>query len=170
MNSTHRRIVIAAGAFLGPLGYSLPASATEEFPSRIYHHLYSSYTVTPYEPPCSLCHVRGSTGDGTAQTSFARALKARGLQPEDDSSLFAALDAMNRDNVDSDGDGTPDIQEIVNNTDPNSPAPVSLTGHPGPNAGCGGGQREDSSSRPASAMGLAGALVMLWLRRRKHPA
>ncbi len=93
-------------------------------------------------------------------------MKARGLQPEDESSLFAALDAMARDNVDSDGDGTPDVQEIENDTDPNSPAAVSLTGHAGPNAGCGGGEKEDDSGKPASAIGLAGSLIVLFLRRR----
>lgn len=96
-------------------------------------------------------------------------MKARGLQPGDDTSLFAALDAMNRDTVDSDGDGTPDVQEIENDTDPNSPAPVSLVGHTGPNAGCGGGQKEDfAGHRPASAIGLGGSLMLLWWRRRKR--
>lgn len=143
------------------------AHATEEFPGAVYYHLYSSFRVPPYQPPCSLCHLRGSTGEGTAQTPFALSMKAHGLQPEDNVSLYAAIDALNRENVDSDGDGTPDIPEIENDTNPNTPAPASLSGEPGPNAGCGGGQRAESAGRrPTSAVGLAGTLALLWARRR----
>jgi hypothetical protein len=51
------------------------ARATEEFPSVIYRHLNADYSVSPYEPPCMVCHLRGSTGTGTAETPFARSMK-----------------------------------------------------------------------------------------------
>ena len=167
MNHAHRISVLCATVALGSLLFTNRASATGRFPSQMYYHLYSSYTVAPYQAPCSVCHLRGSTGPGTAQTPFALSMKARGLEPGNNSSLLASLDALNRDMVDSDGDGTPDIQEIENDTDPNTPAPVSLTGQPGPNAGCGGGQKEDFAGRPASAIGLVGSLVLVWARRRR---
>jgi len=69
--------------------------------------------------------------------------------------LTKALDAMDRDHVDSDSDGVPDIQELLDDTDPNTPGDVKLTGEPGPNAGCGGGQKADFAGRtPAAAFGL----------------
>ncbi len=171
MKQAHRTLVLVVA--LGCLSLTLahPAMATSRFPSTIYYHLYSSYTVKPYQPPCSLCHLRGSTGPGTAETPFALSMKARGLVPQDNTALINALDAMSRDQVDSDGDGIPDIQEIEEDTDPNTPADVSLTGQPGPNAGCGGGQKENSSGRapPASsALGVLGTLLIAVLRRRKH--
>jgi hypothetical protein len=91
-------------------------------------------------------------------------MKARGLQAKDDVSLTNALDAMDRDHVDSDGDGVPDIQELLDDTDPNTPGDVRLTGQPGPNAGCGGGQKADTTGRtPAAAIGL----LLLALARRR---
>lgn len=143
------------------------AHATQRYPSTIYYHLYPLFADAgkpPYVPPCSLCHLRGSTGAGTAQTPFALSMKARGLQAKDDVSLTNALDAMDRDHVDSDGDGVPDIQELLDDTDPNTPGDVRLTGQPGPNAGCGGGQKADTTGRtPAAAIGL----LLLALARRR---
>jgi len=167
MKHTLRLVAAATSSLVIMLGFVQRAAATEEFPSEIYYHLYSSYHVAPYHPPCSLCHLRGSTGDGTAQTPFALSMKAHGLQPEDGSSLTAALDALNRENVDSDCDGTPDIQEIEIDSNPNTPAPVSLASDTGPNAGCGGGQKENfAGGKPASVVGLAGSLVLLLWRQR----
>jgi len=157
-------VAIAAAAITS----TEPALAVGRFPGGIYRHLYSSYTVSPYEPPCSVCHLRGSTGSGTAETPFALSMKSRGMVAGDMNSLYQALDALDRDQIDSDADGTPDIQEIERDTDPNTPATVSLTGQPGPNAGCGGGQQQDfSGGRPASALGLLGSLALVWARRRR---
>jgi len=147
--------------------FSLHAGAVRRFPSLIFNHLHSSYTVAPYEPPCSLCHLRGSTGAGTAETPFALSMKARGLSPNDNTSVATALDAMVRDNVDSDGDGTPDVQEIENDTDPNTPANVSLSGDVGPNAGCGGGQKANAGGNaPAAGVGLVFAALLGAFRRK----
>jgi len=143
------------------------AHATQRYPSTIYYHLYPSFADAgkpAYYPPCSVCHVRGSTGAGTAQTPFALSLKARGLQAKDNVTLTNALDAMQRDGVDSDGDGIPDIQELLDDTDPNTPGDVSLTGESGPNSGCGGGHKANSAGNtPAAAIGL----LLLALARRR---
>lgn len=166
----HRHPWLALGLVLAPsMTLSGRALAVSRFPSLIYHHLYAHYTVPPYQPPCSLCHSRGSTGPGTAQTPFALSMKARGLDPNNTNSVAPALDAMQRDNVDSDGDGVPDIQEIEDDTDPNTPANVSLTGETGPQAGC-GGQSANHGSRTSGAMGLLLFTALGLLRRRSLSA
>ena len=161
------RILVTGVAFaVASVSFTSQAFATGRFPGIIYRDLYSSFTVAPYHPPCSLCHSRGSTGAGTAQTPFALSMKARGLVAGDNASLTTALNSLQSDNVDSDNDGTPDVREIENDTDPNTPANVSLTGESGPNAGCGGGQQSNSGNSQASAIGLLGSSVLIWIRRR----
>jgi hypothetical protein len=167
MKTVARILVTVAPMYLLVTTVSPHAVAVKRFPSLIFNHLHSSYVVAPYEPPCSLCHLRGSTGAGTADTPFALSMKARGLSASDNSSVDTALDAMVRDKVDSDGDGTPDIQEIENDTDPNTPANVSLSGDVGPNAGCGGGQKSNSGgSAPAAGVGLVLAVLLGAFRRK----
>lgn len=92
-----------------------------------------------YLPPCSLCH--GSTSDagadgpsiadaaveagavdasvGPANTPFARSMKARGLVADSATSMVTAIAAMRRDDVDSDGDGATDLDELSWGGDPN---------------------------------------------------
>jgi len=169
MKTVARILVTVVPMCLFVTTVSSHAGAVRRFPSLIFNHLHSSYTVAPYEPPCSLCHLRGSTGSGTADTPFALSMKARGLSASDNASVDTALDAMVRDSVDSDGDGTPDIQEIENDTDPNSPANVSLSGDVGPNAGCGGGQKSNSGGgAPAAAAGLLFTALLGAFRRRSR--
>lgn len=153
-------------------GGLLPASAeaTQKFPSAIYYHLYAdtikTAKVNPYLPPCSLCHTRGSTGPGTAQTPFALSAKARGLVASDTNLLNIALDAMLRDEVDSDGDGVPDIQELYDGTDPNTPADVSFASESGPNSGCGGNTKQRSPR--AAGVPILGLLLLPVLRRLRR--
>ena len=167
MKTISRILLTVAPLCLLVATFSSHAGAVRRFPSLIFNHLHSSYTVAPYEPPCSLCHLRGSTGAGTADTPFALSMKARGLAASDNTSVVTALDAMVRDKVDSDGDGAPDIQEIENDTDPNTPANVSLSGDVGPNAGCGGGQKPESGRGvPAAGGGLIFAVLLGAFRRK----
>jgi hypothetical protein len=149
------------------LGVVLPTSAyaTQKFPSAIYYHLYGSFTIKPYSPPCSLCHSRGSTGPGTAQTPFALSAKAQGLVPGDTTSLNTALSAMDKEEVDSDGDGVPDIQELREGTDPNTPADVSLASESGPTSGCGGSTKQQQRI-PRDGGAIIFGLSLLPLLRR----
>ena len=71
-----------------------------------------------YVPACALCHSAGAEG-GAADTPFATAMRERGLSASADS-VAPALDSVRRDGVDSDGDGTGDIDEIIAASDPNA--------------------------------------------------
>jgi hypothetical protein len=138
------------------------AAAKPSFPISITQALGLGY-----EPPCSVCHVKGNTGNGTASTPFALSLRARGLTGEGRNVLAAPLAALEADQVDSDGDGVIDVTELRDATDPNSPANASLVGNPDPGYGCGGsppsGNRRGAS--PLAGLGVFGALARRWRRR-----
>ncbi len=67
---------------------------------------------------------------GTVNTPFGTAMRARGLLAYDEPSLLAALDRMATEMVDSDGDGTPDIEELRMAQDPNAAPGASSTFSP----------------------------------------
>ena len=84
------------------------AHARKEFPGVIARELNA-----PKDPPCSICHLGGKTSGATVFTPFAWTMRAHGLSGSA-SSVQSAIDGVKADNVDSDGDGVPDWQEIVN--------------------------------------------------------
>lgn len=109
--STARR---AGWALAVALGLSVSsAGATPNFPDAVAKHLGLSAP-----PSCDLCHV-GTPGTGTASSLVVKALKERGLQPYDEASLQVALDALEGEKRDSDGDGQPDVAELKEGADPN---------------------------------------------------
>lgn len=144
-------------ALLLALLLAAPAFASASFPTAVKTHLSLGT-----EPPqsCSLCHLNGVTGIGTVNTLFGVSLRAHGAVALDEAKLGAALDAMRTDNTDSDGDGVPDVQELINGTDPN--VPEGGTKAPSPRYGCG------ANAVPGLLAG--GALVLLTLRRRRREA
>jgi hypothetical protein len=148
-------VLIVLGAVLA----SRSAVAKPSFPDLIAHDLN-----LPYQVPCSICHVKGNTGSGTANTPFALSLRARGLTGEGENSLASALSALETEGVDSDGDGESDVTELRAGTDPNSSTNASLAGDPDPGYGCGGspprGHRRGAA--PLAGIGLLG-----WLLRRR---
>jgi len=129
------------------------AAASPRFPDAITLHLQLQYV-----PQCSLCHVAGNTGVGTARTPFAFSARDRGMVGGDTSLVVKALDAMARDGVDSDGDGVTDIAELLAGTDPNVYGPVRLEFRQDPSYGCSGAR--------ADLVALAGLLALITLRRR----
>lgn len=133
----------------------LPASqATPGFPSAIMNELGA-----PCEPACSLCHS-GTASPGTANTRFARAMLSRGLRAGDDAGVADVLAELTADEVDSDGDGTPDTQEIASGQDPN-PDGVVWCGMDLPSYGC-----LDQSASGAALLAVLPAFGLCWSRGR----
>jgi hypothetical protein len=119
--------VLAIATALGLI--ATPARAVAEFPGEIRSHLGLDYM-----PPCSICHATAS-GGGPMAKPFGIAMQQRGLMAGDLGSLDRALDQMQTDKVDSNGNGVTDIQDLRNGVDPNDPGNLSLTG-PTPQYGC----------------------------------
>jgi hypothetical protein len=158
---------------LAPLGIAAalaliaaPAGATPNFPSAIASHLGLATS-----PDCTLCHV-GPTQIGTVVTPFGTSMRARGLVMYDEKSLTTALDALAAEKKDSDGDGTPDIDELRAGTDPNTAGDgTGGTGTPAPDEpryGC-GAHVAPSTRGPGAVASLAFAAVFTALARRRAP-
>jgi len=128
------------------------AHASSTFPAAIQAHVPLTYA-----PQCSICHMNGVTGYGTVTTAFGVAMKARGLVAGDVTSLNTALDKMVTDKVDSNGDGTTDIDALKAGQDPNGTATVQA------GYGC---NASGSGEGSLAALAVAGVLVLLGRRRR----
>ncbi len=149
------------------------ATATPTYPSVIKTELDLSYT-----PPCTLCH-QSAGGGGMLTRPFGIALQGQGLKPFDDASLTRALDAID---VDSDCDGTSDIDQLKEGRDPNTgayldgsdkPAPEKVDCNAGPEIpryGCAAqitASPSSSSGALASAAAVAALLGLTLVRRRR---
>jgi hypothetical protein len=148
-------------------GRATSAWAVPRFPGEIVDYFQNDHSPSvdlSYTPPCRLCHIDGTTGSGSVQTPFGISMLAHGLT-EDRNTLTAALEALNTDAVDSDGDGVSDIDELIANTDPNTSADVPLSPS-GPSYGCELAPRSPGLPRPGFGATVAGALVVLRRRRR----
>jgi MYXO-CTERM domain-containing protein len=142
------------------------AHASPEFPGVMMAHL-----SLPGGPPCSMCHAGNVTSLDTVFTPFGRALRLNGLVVEDDTSLIAALDALDANGIDSDHDGVSDIDELTLGTDPNIP-PTDVPPEPW-HLGC--SVAPGSGSLPApyalAFLSLTGAIfVRAWRRKRSRSA
>lgn len=132
-----------------------PSLASSGYPAEL-----EDYLALACRPPCTVCHESASGGTGTATREFAVALQERGLEGASDLELLrAAIDAMQSDGADSDGDDAPDLQELADGTDPN-PGGSSFCAVPTPIYGC---ATAPSAELAAVLAGLAGLL-------RRRPA
>ena len=91
-----------------------PVQAAPDFPFEMYRLL-----KTPTIPSCVLCHASSAGGNGTITTPFGNAMYVRGLDAQNLSSVNEALLVMQSEAVDSDSDGTTDLDELVAGSDPN---------------------------------------------------
>ena len=164
-NLSSPRLAAACSALV-LLVASVPALASPTFPADIRSHV-----GTPKTPACSLCHD-GTPGIGTATSPFAASMKMRGLVANDVGSLNAALDALDCEKTDSDGDGVPDIDELRRGWDPNLPNKADGTVVPGatrpqvlvPTYGCSTALRAETHPVQGSVRSSAsGALVVAFL-------
>jgi hypothetical protein len=95
--------------------------------SPTYPGAIASALDVPCEPQCTLCHTRASGGFGTVNMPFGRTARmTEGLECCSPATLGETLEALRVAGTDSDGDGTPDIEEIAALTDPNDEADVDL--------------------------------------------
>lgn len=135
------------------------AGATPNFPDVVASHLGLDAA-----PPCTLCHA-GTPARGTVTTPFGATLRTRGAVAYDEAALRLALDALAAEKKDSDGDGTPDIDELRAGDDPNGAAGEVTT----PEYGCAIG-RGTPAAGPGTAAVVALALALAGARRsRRRP-
>ena len=145
------------------LAWGSAAEAKEGFPREMARHLGATTNA-----PCGVCHQDGKIGKDTIVTPFGWAMRARGFSGQD--TLLSALDRMRADGVDSDGDGTTNVDELIAGSDPNSAA--STPGMPGmvgdPQLGCalaGDTQRGGRDTLGFAALAVVG---FAWRRRARR--
>jgi hypothetical protein len=168
------------------------AHASPSYPGLLQTDLNLGYTLGTND--CIICHTSNPGNINSATQPFAMAMRAAGLVLESPGSLQAALATLKANKTDSDCDGVPDIQQLIDGRDPNPPgeyldgsgrtAPadpgcgadggVTMTTIDSPQYGCAPGPgAAQVASGPLSWPGAAGlsaalALAALATRRRGH--
>ena len=84
------------------------AAASSRFPAVIQASL-----GLDAEPPCTLCHQTDRGGENTTTQPFGRTMQEFGAVKKNDSALIRALQQVDAEGIDSDGDCIPDIDELV---------------------------------------------------------
>lgn len=150
-----RRILISIALALGLCAaVAHPVHAVEDYADEIAKQLELAD-----KPSCHYCHAVGPDGVAT-DTAFADALKTRGFSRRNGiPSLRRALERLDEENVDSDGDGSTDVEELIAAANPNE---AKDRGRPA--QGC-----SLSPSRPGhfGASGIC-LLAACWLGRRSR--
>jgi hypothetical protein len=101
----------------------LPLFVAAATASNVYPTELADIAGMPCVPTCTVCHETNGGGTGTVSRAFGQAVMARGLTGDSNlDGLGAAFDQLVADAVDSDGDGTPDADELAEGGDPNPDA------------------------------------------------
>ncbi len=157
------RFLLSVALFLLAFG-ATPAFASASFPPTIQAEL-----ALASAPPCTLCHRNDVGGIGTVVTPFGRTLMNRlGVAAANVGSLKAALAADKAQNLDSDGDGISDIDELQAGMDPNVGASGEVAGLdvPLPETGCAFATRK-SVGGAGAVMFVCLGLVLVGRRSRR---
>lgn len=149
---------IALVLALGSLSWARVSAARPSFPEKL-----QDATGAPCPPQCNICHRDNGAGEGTLDKPFFKSLSSYGEVEED---MRAAVEAMKQAGVDSDGDGTPDIDEIAAGDDPNSSLDAKICF---PDGGCGARVAPRGPLDPqATAAALLAVVALGWLARRRR--
>jgi len=132
------------------------ARALPEFPQEL-----QDATDAPCSPHCNICHRDDYAGGGTVDQPFAISMERIGGLGHD---VARAVERLRQNDVDSDGDGTSDIEEISRGDDPNTAYDAGICG---PMVGCAAVSPSATGTQTTWCVGLA----ILWYalrRRRSH--
>jgi hypothetical protein len=135
------------------------AAATSSFPSDIKSELNA-----PSVPSCALCHATAA-GGGPVTQPFGQSMMARGLRGGNKSSLSTALQALEAEGTDSDGDGLGDVEELRMGLDPNFDGDA---GSVPPQFGCGARVAPRAPNDWWSMVAGCLMAVALAMRRRRN--
>jgi len=141
------------------LSFAASALASPSYPAVIEEEWRLTYT-----PACTTCHASDSGGRGTVVTYFGIELQSLGLTAQNDASLVEALREDKAQQIDSDGSGTSDYDDLVAGRDPNSGPGPSGGGPVRPLHGCAAAPGHDSEGSAALVL----ALALLWAARRRQ--
>lgn len=135
------------------------------YASGNYPGVLESELGLPCQPQCIACHATNAGGGGTVTQAFGLALKDRGLTGGGQSELLkTALAALDADGIDSDGDGTTDVDALAAGWNPNGGDPFcGEAALPTPTYGC-----FNHSPTATASIGVLGALAVAVRRRRTN--
>jgi MYXO-CTERM domain-containing protein len=128
-------------------------------------------TLPTSAPHCTLCHRNDSGGTDSVTKPFGLAMRAKGALPNNIPSIDSALDQLEAAGTDSDGDGTSDIDELREGTNPNEgdgTAPSSLEQIPLPQTGCSVSGSASAPRSESASWVLAGLLLVVVRRARRR--
>lgn len=148
---------------------ALPLLGNVALASSVYPSDIEAAVGSCKPPPCVVCHETNGGGDGTVTRDFGQAMMSRGLTGGSAHDLLnSALDRMTADAVDSDGDGTIDVDELAAGSDPN-PGGVAFCDQLSPVYGCVGVQASvvPLGAEPAAAGAALLAGLLVAARRRR---
>jgi hypothetical protein len=150
----------------------IACAATSALASDTYPDAIKADLMAVSSPACDLCHNGGVGQKGNVNTPFGKEVIALGLVSGDDAGLKTVLDGLKAANEDADGDGTPDIDELVKGTNPNFNEVTGMApggaDFPPPEYGCSVSARKSSSARGGLGAACLVALASLGAARRRR--